>query len=436
MRHFHSDIKTTVSQALLPIALVIASTLHAEGTETLQQAWDTALSSNRVIKATHEKTESVASDLSAARAVRIPSLSLESGYMVLDQQQAIKADLFGSTVLVPTMQKDSPYYKATVNVPIYTGGRIQNGIAASKALLSAAKCDEVGSNQLIKMHVAEAYVNVLRVKSLLALAQSHAASLESHAGDVEDLYSKGYAVNSDRLAIQVALADAREKVVQAQNALELAQSAYNRLLSRPLDSSVDIDDITPGLLADSCESMTQKALTARSELSVIESEIKALKHQAKAIRGERLPQVGLSGGYAYQENEYQKNEDQWYAVVGCKWNVFDGGAIHAREKAAIHQASALHEQYEEVASLITLQVRQAWLNAGEARKRMEVAHSAIEQAEANLQVVRDRYVNGLTTHTEYLDAETLRIGSETNYENALYDTVIADLQLKWASGQL
>jgi outer membrane protein TolC len=100
------------------------------------------------------------------------------------------------------------------------------------------------------------------------------------------------------------------------------------------------------------------------------------------------------------------------------------------------QAAALSEQRNDLASVIGLQVRQSWLDVQTTRKRIDVTQSAIAQAEENVRVVRDRYVNGLAPYTEVLDAETLRVNSETNNANAVYDAVFAGLRLKHAIGAL
>jgi outer membrane protein TolC len=96
----------------------------------------------------------------------------------------------------------------------------------------------------------------------------------------------------------------------------------------------------------------------------------------------------------------------------------------------------LSEQRNELALVIGLQVRQAWLDVQETRKRTSVTQSAITQAEENMHMVRDRYVNGLTPHTEVLEAETLRVNSATNHANAVYDAALAGLRLKYAIGEL
>jgi outer membrane protein TolC len=96
----------------------------------------------------------------------------------------------------------------------------------------------------------------------------------------------------------------------------------------------------------------------------------------------------------------------------------------------------LFEQKEDLASAIKLQVRQSWLDVQTTFERIKVTQSAIAQAKENVRVVRDRFVNGLAPYTEVLDAETLRVNSDTNHANAVYDAVMSDLRLKYAIGEL
>lgn len=279
-------------------------------------------------------------------------------------------------------------------------------------------------------------MNVLRAARGLKVAESHVTSLQTHARDVQNLHEQGMVARSDLLSVRVTLADAQQKALQVTNGLDLARAAYNRLLGRPLDHAVDVDELSPEAGEHALPALTERALTQRSELAAMARQIEALRHQAAAVRGETAPQVALVGGYGYQQNRYQVHEGQWSVTLGLKWNVFDGGVVNHRAGAVERQAAALTEQRDELASVIGLQVRQVWLDVQETRKRQEVTQSAIAQAEENLRVVRDRYANGLSIHTEVLNAETLRVNSATNHANALFDAVMAGLRLKRATGEL
>jgi outer membrane protein TolC len=404
--------------------------------ESLPQAWDTALSVDRGLKATRENTAAASSLLEAAKSARLPNVSLEAGYTALDNTPTAKADFLGQSLQMPLAQKDSTAYKAMASLPLYTSGRIERGIEAATASWGAAKLGEDGDVQSLKLRVAEAYVGVLRVGRMLQVADSHVASLTAHARDVENRYAQGMVARSDRLSAQVALADARQKALQAGNGLDLARAAYNRLLGRQLDQAVTLDELSPDASAQSLPALTEQAVSRRSELAALTQQVAALQHQAGAVRGENGPQVALSGGYGYQENRYQVHPGQWMITLGAKWNLFDGGVVSHRASAIERQAAALAEQREELVSIVALQVRQAWLDVEETKKRILVTQSAIAQAEENLRVVRDRYGNGLSTNTEVLDAETLRTNNEASHASALYDAALAGLRLKRAVGVL
>lgn len=351
---------------LLPLTGLVAVLLAGNAAaESLQQAWDTALAVDRSLKAARENTAAAESLLEAARSSRLPGVSLEAGYTALDQTPAFRADLLGQQLQMPMAQQESAAYKAMATLPLYTGGRIERGIDAAAAGLEAARLGETADVQNLRLRVADAYVNVLRAGRMLRVAESHVESLAAHARDVENLHEQGMVARSDLLSARVALADARQKALQAANALDLARAAYNRLLGRPLEQAVRLDELALGGQA-SLARLTERALVQRSELAALARQIEGLRHQAAAVRGENRPQLALSGGYGYQQNRYQVHEGQWMVILGARWNVFDGGVISHRAGAVEHQAAALTEQREDIASMIGLQVRQAWLDVEEA----------------------------------------------------------------------
>ena len=124
------------------------------------------------------------------------------------------------------------------------------------------------------------------------------------------------------------------------------------------------------------------------------------------------------------------------AGVGVQWALFDGGQARKRAAAMDRNRRAARDQRADVESLIALQVRQAWLGVEETRKRVQVTADAVDQAEENLRIARDRYGAGLGTQTQLLEAETLRVQALSNRDNATLDSALARLQLARAVGAL
>ncbi|ADD68245.1 outer membrane efflux protein [Denitrovibrio acetiphilus DSM 12809] len=425
-------------QIILLIIIFTFSVAWEAKSETLDDAWQRALKANRGLKSVKIQSEAAESILNVVKSSRIPRFDANAGYTMLDKEQALAANLFGQKAEVPMMPNDSFSYGFTASVPLFTGGQIKESINAANAMLDASKTQITIYEQNLKMEVAKAYVSVLRAQRMLNQAKSHVNNLEAHAYDVEGLFEQGMVIVSDKLSAQVALADARQRELLAENAVDITKAAYNKLLMQSLDNEVVLDEIDCDceIAGKPLEELTESALNTRKELKAIDESIKTAMAQSKAVGGGKLPQIGLAGGYAYQENDYQTEEGKWFIGVQANINLFDGGGIRHKSIALKQKAFAIKEQRLDTVSLIALQVRQAWLNVNETMKRVKVTEEAIEMSEENLKVTRDRYKNGFCSHTEVLDAETLRINSQTSAANAFYDYVLASLTLLYTLGTL
>jgi outer membrane protein TolC len=422
--------------AVLILGQITSSAAAQTSAETLQQAWDIALNADHGLKASRDTTAAARSQLAAAKAARLPSLNVDADYLAVSKLPELKADLLGQSFQIPVAQRNGVIASSSATLPIYTGGRIEHGISAASSAVKASEFGETSSEQELKLRVAEAYVNVLRAARVLQVAESHQAALEAHAGDVSNLAQEGMAAKNAQLSSQVAVLDAQQQVLQATNNLDLARAAYNRLLDRPLDQPVVLEDVAPDSQNGELPQLVERALEKRSEIKALDRQVAALRDQAVVVHRGTFPQVGLTGGYDYLQDRYLEHEGQWVLALGLKWNVFDGGSSRNRGRAIDLQASALFEQREDLVSAIKLQVRQSWLDRQTTRKRIDVTESAIAQAKENVRVVRDRYVNGLAPYTEVLDAETARVSTETNNANAVYDGVMAGFRLKYSTGEL
>ncbi|WP_029919710.1 TolC family protein [Nevskia soli] len=419
------------------LLLAVPSVAANAGAETLNDAFDAALRTDHRLGAEHQRTAAAQERLAAAQGLSLPSINAQGGYFHLDQPPAaiLQVPPLG-TLEMPLIQQDVRAYQLTASLPLFTGGRITGAVHAAAAAADAAAQSETATREDLKLNVAGAYVDVLRARRALSLAETSVGTLQAHAQDVDALYAKGLVARNDGLAAHVALANAQQDRLRAANAVDLAQSNYNRALGRPFDSAVAIDEIIPGGETAPLEQLTTEALATRSELRALQQQDHALRQQAVSARGEQWPQVALSGGRYYVEDRNLANDGFWAIGIGVSWSLFDGGIARRKARALDDEAAAAADTRQDAESLIRLQVRQCWLDIGETRQRIDVATAALDQAEENLRVARDRYDSGVGTNTEVLDAEALRRKSETNHIDAIYDNVLAQLRLRRAIGTL
>jgi outer membrane protein len=400
--------------------------------ETLDDAWRAALQNDERIKAGCWNVSAAEQVRAAACAEGCPSVSVGANVLALSDQIAIASPVGD----VPLFGQGSVGFHATVTQPIYTAGKIDSQAAAAGAEASANRAEVERTKLDVKMTVAELYVAVLRGSRIVDVARSKVASLKAHAQDVDNRFSVDKASRNEVLAVQVSLADARQQELRAVNSLEMTKAAFNRALGRDMTEPVSIvelqDDGDPAPVDD----LVRAAWQHRPELRELSARAAALRDQAAAACSENSPQVSLRGGYLYQGDKYIQPNGVAGIALTAEWNLFDSGRADHRATALSQQAEAAVRLRRDAESMIALEIRQRWLEFQMAKQQIAFARIAIAQADENLRVVRDRYIQQLGNNTEVLDAETLRAGAYMNWYNSVYEAVLVRLRLRRAVGVL
>jgi outer membrane protein len=85
---------------------------------------------------------------------------------------------------------------------------------------------------------------------------------------------------------------------------------------------------------------------------------------------------------------------------------------------------------------VRLEVRQAYYEQDSNRQQVNVARTAIAQAQESLRINQDRYDTGLITITDLLGAEEAVRRTQADYWSAVYQFRISYANLELSSGTL
>lgn len=406
------------------------------GSETLADAWRIALETSRSLQSKDYEYLQAQMDTRAALGVGLPKLTNASGRHTISESYATETSMMGFTI--PTYLNDQDFTTSitSLTIPVYMGGRVRGMLQGANAAASAIAAGKQISTLDLKYEVASSYFLVFRVRRLLEVAQEAEKTIAGHEKDAKRLFENGVVTKNVVLSAEVALANARQDVIKAQNAAALSEAAYNRLLWRPLNTPVDISDEPIPELSGELETLTAEAIGRRPELTALAYKSRALAAEAKVRRADRLPQMAVVGSHNYFENSHLNTDSSFSGHVGMVWMPVDGGVSRARQQAANYESMAVTKQYEDAKTGIELQVYQNWLDETESRGRVEVARKAVVQANENLRVTTRGFQEGLINHTEVLDATAMWTQAQSNFANARYDAILSTYRLRRATGEL
>ncbi|MDR1491299.1 MAG: TolC family protein [Planctomycetaceae bacterium] len=417
--------------------------------ENLEQAWAAATANSRKLHAERHQIQSNREVVHAARALRSPIISNQTAIVAMPESPRMTSHATISLPppfsilqpLVPPITAETSLADKTfvtnstiAAVPLYAGGKIRSAIDAANAQVHASVAEYAASTQNVRMEITEIYFMVLRTRRLCEIAFQAENSLAQHERNSQKMLETRLVTRNVVLAAQTAKSLASQNTLRAKIAVQTAEAAYNRLLNRPLETPVELEEINiPPMLSDQPE-IRDNAARNRSELTQLQSQAQALNAQSRIARADRLPQVVAGGSITYLENRSIDPNTLFAGGIGVSWTPFDGGASRAKQRAAAQGAMAVNQMREETRSLIELQVQTAVLAEQESRSRIQVAENGVNFAEENLRVVTMQFQSGLVNHTEVLDAQTLAANAQANYYNAVYDAILATYRLKRALG--
>ncbi len=132
--------------------------------------------------------------------------------------------------------------------------------------------------------------------------------------------------------------------------------------------------------------------------------------------------------------------DSWFSnsAVGLSLNIpiFDGLAKSYRVQKNRIQINQLENQRRFLEDNIQLEIRQARQSLKNSLAKLEAQKENRDLANEVFRVTKAKYQQGVGSNFELVEAETSLKEAETNYFAAIYDALIAQVELEKALGTL
>jgi outer membrane protein len=440
---------------LVPILVLLfcASTGHAADATaplpaTIRLGLADALEKAKAVSPRLAQLTSLESAASAAargaRAERLPEVSASAGYARNSNVPEFTLALPGAPprTIFPNIP-DNYRFHAGVALPLFTSGRLENGIAAADEQRRAAARDrEAGLGDVVLETTAVYWALVDSRESVKVLTEAM-DGYEAHLKDAQARQEVGMAARNEVLAVQVERDRAELARLQAQNLVATAEANLRRLLALPPGTQVECTEPLERRPAapEDVEALVAQATASRPELDGIQARAAALDASAKAQRAAVLPQVSLAAGYDYANPNTRilppsaDWKGSWSVGVNLAVTPFDGGRAAAAAAQARARADAVRHDLEDLRARIRLDVTSRALDLSTSRASIDLAERSLEAARENVRVARARYKEGVISSSELLDAETALLRAGLDLTASLTGQRVAEARLDRAVGR-
>lgn len=444
--------RINIKPVALVFTLLAGMAVHAQEKRnlSLDEAITLSLQNSKEIKLNAAKVAEANGALREARERRLPDLTTSGSYLRLNQPNVdMKVKLGsqsggsaegGSSSSSQTLQVNSVTYgMASLSIPVFSGFRIQHGIDAAKYLQKAATLDAEKDRDEVIANTIAAYSNLYKAKAALDIVKENLNQSQHRVADLSNLEKNGLLARNDLLKAELQQSNIELALVDAENNWKLTYINMNLMLGLPEETELvpDANAFTVTTDTRNFEAWEAQALQNRKDMEAMNYRVKAASSGVKAAKGEYYPSIALTGAYVAADIPGLLTlTNVVNGGLGVRYSpssLWKTGSKVAQSKAQLQQAEISREMLNDG---IRLQIAQAYQTYLSATKKIDVYNKAVEQANENYRIVKNKYDNSLTTTTELLDADVAQLQAQLNYAFAKADAVVAYKRLQAAAGTL
>ncbi len=410
---------------------------EAFGDPSLKRLIEEALGSNYDLRIAAARVVQAHAQVTVARAPFYPSI----GYTARAQRSKAFAESLGisapTTEEPPAVSQYLGVFSASWELDVW--GQIRRSSEAAFAGFLASEEARRGVMLTLVSDVAQAYFELLELDAQLDIARKTTDAYRGIHKIFQDRLEFGVASQLQTSRAEGALASAAATIPELESQISAKENQLSTLLGRnpgPIARGAPLFDqaVTPTVPAG----LPSALLERRPDLRRSEQQLIAANAEIGIAKADFFPKLSLTGFVGKASSELSAITSGastiWSIAAGLTGPIFQGGKILGNYHASIaawEQAKLQYEQgviqaFQEVSSSLVALERLAGAEAELTR-----AVAALEKA---VQMALDRYLYGLSSYFEVLEAQERLFPAQNARATVRLNRLLAYVQLYKALG--
>jgi len=333
--------------------------------------------------------------------------------------------------------KTAPYYYGGLNLSqtLLDFGRTKGAVEVSQAQFQAAEHNLIFIRDQVDYNVRTAYYTVIAASEMVGVQQAALDNAEKHLEQSSAFHHNGTVPGIDVTASQVAVANAKLALRQAQENLKVSRAQLATAMGIPVDQAPKpvgtLEKATP---EPAFNQLLQEADQNRADLLAQLDQIKAALGNELAAKGAMRPDISL-GAFLDFRNLTWPLIYNWSLAQLLAQSIFSGGANTARLRQTQAQEVAARNNVESLRLQVQQQVFAALSNLKVAHEQIVTAQEADRFARENLALAEGRYRVGVGDIVELNDAQTQATNAALQLVATRYDYQVARAKLNFVLGR-
>lgn len=396
---------------------------------TLENCIELALGNNPQINAAFQDILASDARIKQVWSNYFPQLSWQTGYTKIRQLQL--SDALGRNLTFN-------YYilgQVTLQQMLYDFGVTQNQATIKRLDYEGYKATLTGVINDVIYKTKDAYFALLYTYENRRVAQDTVDKFQLFYDQAKAFYEIGMNPKVDVTIAESNLSSAKLKLIQADNAVNLAIAKLNNVMGVPFIDKYNVMDKLQYIpLNITFNQSIDIAREARPELKLAEIKVESANQTLKLVKKSYYPTLSVEGQVQIGGKHWTSNHG--YNIGGyLNFPTVNGMLIRNEIKEARYLYDKELANAQNTQNAIYLEIQNAFLKLEEKKNQMPVALLQVKQAKENYELSYGRYRVGEASPTELKDSQIMYENAQLTYYAALYEYNSAKAELEKAVGK-
>lgn len=294
-----------------------------------------------------------------------------------------------------------------------------------------------------QVNVSKAYYNVLVAQKNIELLDANIVQLKKTLDDTKAYYDQGFVekIDIDRLNVLYNnLVTERENISRV---VELSKVLLKFQMGMPIASKLELKDkLEDVVLQQNLNTEESVNLEGRVEFQLLKTQMRLNELDYKRNIVNRAPSLVAFGSFSRNglSNEFSDLTDVFYptSIIGLQLNVpiLGSGKKYYQTKQAKLNLEKSKNDLKNLENALSLESKSANVTFNNSVNSLNNQRKNMELASEILRVSKAKYEQGVGSSLEVVTAQTSLKEAETNYINALYNALVAKIELEKSKGNI
>lgn len=336
-----------------------------------------------------------------------------------------------------------------------TGSLNANQVLYDRSLFAGLKASDIGK-ELSQKNVAKtrvdiaemvtkAYYGVLVSQKQLEFLNTNLSRLDTLFRETSARYRSGLVRKIDLDRIEVSFNNLKQEREKALRTVLLSKAIL--IYQMQYDGNTDFaltDTLSESLLIDPSSGIKNTGYGNRIEYSILQTQKKLQVADLQSTKGEYTPKLyafattGYNPAATDASNLFQSSRYYNYSYVGLRLQVplFHGNERRYKVGNKALEDEKLANSIKRAEKMIDLEQQQSSISYERNIESLKIQKRNLELALENVRAIRIENQKGIATNLEVTNSETDLKEAQNNYYSALYQALLAKVDVEKANGTL